>query len=417
MRTRHRSARMPGALSNPHLPVTALAALAWSGLRARRLRSILAGLGIAVGVAAMLTVIGISLSSSAQVSAQLERLGTNLLRVSPAQNLQGGSTSLPGEAVAMIRRVPPVRAVAATGVIAASAYRNPFIPSGRTGGLTVMAADPTLLSTVGARLASGAWLDHTDARLPVVVLGAKAAKHLGVDRPGQRIWLGLATGGTPSAPRGSWASVVGVLEPVELTPELDSAVLLSTRVTTTPITYAGHPDTIYVRTTDAAVLSVADVLPRTAKPEMPSEVQVARPSDAIAARQATGAAFNGLLVGLGVVALVVGGIGVGNVMVISVLERRAEIGLRRALGATRVQILGQFLAEALLLSFLGGLAGACAAGVSTAAYAVHRGWPMALPLWSVGAALLVTVLIGVVAGLYPATRAARLHPTEALTAV
>lgn len=416
MRVPSRAGRTSPALPTPHLAPITLVALAWLGLRARRLRSLLAGLGIAVGVAAMLTVVGISLSSSAQVAAQLERLGTNLLRVSPADNLDGQATVLPTESTAMIRRIPPVRSVAATGPLGVSPYRNPFLPSGRTNGLTVVAADPNLLSTVGGRLASGVWLDRTDPALPVAVLGWTASRRLGVSGPGQRIWLGLPTS-TPAVPRGVWASVVGILEPVELTPELDTSVILSPRVASVVFAYAGHPDTVYVRTTDEAVLAVAEVLPRTAKPQMPGEVRVARPSDAIAAREATGAAFSGLLLGLGGVALVVGGIGVGNVMVITVLERRAEIGLRRALGATRGQILGQFLTEALLLSFLGGLGGVGAAGAITAAYATHRGWPLALPWWAVAAALAVTVLIGVAAGLYPAIRASRLHPTEALTAV
>jgi putative ABC transport system permease protein len=156
------------------------------------------------------------------------------------------------------------------------------------------------------------------------------------------------------------------------------------------------------------------VLGATANPEHPSEVKVSRPSDALSAKRASDKAFTGLLLGLGAVALLVGGVGVANTMVISVLERRAEIGLRRSLGATRGHVRLQFLVESLLLSALGGTGGVLLGIGVTAAYAATQGWPTVVPAWATAGGVGATLVIGVVAGLYPAIRASRLAPTEAL---
>ena len=121
-----------------------------------------------------------------------------------------------------------------------------------------------------------------------------------------------------------------------------------------------------------------------------------------------------VFLGLGAVALLVGGVGIANVMVISVLERRSEIGLRRALGATKGHVGVQFLAEALLLAVAGGLAGVVLGATVTAVYALGRGWSVVVPAPAMAGGLLAALAIGAVAGLYPALRAARLAPTEAL---
>ena len=162
---------------------------------------------------------------------------------------------------------------------------------------------------------------------------------------------------------------------------------------------------------------VASVLPGTVSPEFPEEVQVSRPSDALEARAAVNDAFTALFVGLGAVALLVGGVGIANVMVISVLERRSEIGLRRALGATRRHIWSQFLTESVVLGALGGLAGVLLGVLVTVGYASTRGWEAAVPPYALVGGFAAAVLIGAVAGLYPALRAARLTPTEALRTV
>jgi putative ABC transport system permease protein len=373
------------------------------GLRTRRLRAALSGLGIAIGIAAMVAVLGVSESSRADLIAELDRLGTNLLTVAPGEATSGQDAVLPVEAPAMVGRIAPVESVSATAELHASVYRNDHIPKGQTGSVSVLAAEAGLLRAVGGTVRRGAWLSPATATYPGVVLGATAARRLDVPGVGVRVWLG-----------GQWYSVVGILDPVTLTPELDSAALVGWASATTYLGFDGHPTTIYVRAVESQVVAVRGVLGRTANPEAPNEVRVSRPSDALAAKQATDTALRGMLLGLGAVALLVGGVGVANTMVISVLERRGEIGLRRSLGATRGQIRGQFLAEALLLSVLGGVGGTVLGSAVTGGYAALRGWPTVVPPPAMAAGLGVTLLVGVVAGLYPAVRAARLSPTEAL---
>ena len=373
------------------------------GLRARPLRAFLSALGIAIGIAAMTAVVGISSSSRADLDRALAALGTNLLTVSPGSTMFGSDATLPDESVPMISRIGPVRRVSATGTVSdTSVYRTDRIPAAETGGLSVQAAQLSLLDTVSARLVSGTWLNAATARYPAVVLGAAAARRLGSV---PAVWLG-----------GRWFTVVGVLAPAPLAPELDSSVLVGWPAATTYLGFDGHPTTVYTRSIDSQVEAVRAVLAATANPENPNEVKVSRPSDALAAQRATDRTFTGLLLGLGAVALLVGGIGVANTMVISVLERRAEIGLRRSLGATRGQIRTQFVTESLLLSLLGGVGGVLGGLAVTALYAMTRTWPTVVPAWALIGGVGATVLIGAIAGLYPAIRAARLAPTEALAA-
>jgi len=377
--------------------------LGGSGLRARPLRAVLSALGIAIGIAAMTAVVGISSSSRADLDRALAALGTNLLTVAPGNTMFGDAATLPDESVAMVKRIGPVQSATATGVVDdASVYRTDKIPVGQTGGIAVLAAQLDLLRTVGATIADGSWLNAATARYPAVVLGATAARRLGT---GPAVYLG-----------GRWFTVVGVLDPVPLAPELDAAALVGWGAATSYLDFDGHPTTVYTRSVDAQVEAVRAVLAATANPQNPNEVKVSRPSDALAARRATDQTFTALLLGLGAVALLVGGIGVANTMVISVLERRAEIGLRRSLGATRGQIRTQFVAESLLLSLLGGLAGVLIGFAVTLLYATTQTWPTVVPLWALAGGVGATVLIGAIAGLYPAIRAARLAPTEALAA-
>jgi putative ABC transport system permease protein len=378
-----------------------------AGLRARPLRVFLSALGIAIGIAAMISVVGISTSSRAELERTLDRLGTNLLTVSPGTRLfSGEAATLPDESVAMISRIGPVTSVSATGTVSdARVYRNDRIPGGQTGGIAVRAARVDLPGTVGATIASGTWLNDATARFPAVVLGGKAADRLGIGAAGPeaQVWLG-----------GEWFTVVGILDPVPLAPELDTSALVGWAAAQSYLDFDGHPTTVYTRSRDDAVTAVRDVLAATANPEQPDEVQVSRPSDALAAAQATDRTFSALLLGLGGVALLVGGVGVANTMVISVLERRAEIGLRRSLGATRGQIRVQFLTESQLLAGLGGLGGVLLGIGVTTVYANTQGWPTVVPAWATVGGLVATLLIGAVAGLYPAIRAARLSPTDAL---
>ena len=375
-----------------------------AGLRAHPLRVVLSVLGIAIGIAAMLAVVGIAASGRAEVDRALREMGTNLLTVTPGKTISGAPAPLPVESVAMVRRIGPVTAASATGSVAGAVYRNEFIPTGQTGSIEVLAAQPDLLTTVGGRVARGTWLNDATARMPAVVLGRTAADRLGVRVAGPRVWL-----------HGMWFGVAGVLEAVPLAAELDTAVLVGWPAAQKYLGFDGHPTRIYTRSVEAQVEAVRAVLPRTTNPGTPYEVTVSRPSDALAAQRATGATLGAQLIGLGAVALLVGGIGVANTMVISVLERRSEIGLRRALGAARGQIRLQFLVESLLLALLGGVAGTVLGILTTGGYAALRHWPTVVPGWIIGGGVLATAVIGTLAGLYPAVRAARLAPTEALS--
>ena len=390
-------------LSPARLRPSDLLRLGGTGLRARPLRAVLSALGIAIGIAAMTAVVGISSSSQADLDRALAALGTNMLTVTPGQTMFGQDSYLPDTSVAMIRRIGPVRSATATGAISGTpVYRTDRIPSGETGGLAVLAAQTDLLSTVGGTLSGGAWLNAATARYPAVVLGATAARRLG-NVPAVFI-------------AGRWWTVIGVLKEVPLAPELDTAVLVGWSAAATYLAFDGHPTTVYTRSAESQVEAVRAVLAPTANPSAPNEVKVSKPSDALAAQRATNSTFTALLLGLGAVALLVGGIGVANTMVISVLERRAEIGLRRSLGATKGQVRTQFVTESLLLSLLGGVAGVLLGFLVTALYATTQGWPTVVPLWALAGGAAATVLIGAVAGLYPAIRAARLAPTEALAA-
>jgi putative ABC transport system permease protein len=373
------------------------------GLRTRRLRAGLSALGIAIGIAAMVAVLGISESSKSDLIATLDRLGTNLLRVSPGNTIFGEEAELPKQARPMISRIAPVESVAAVESVEATVRRTGYIPEEETGGIGVMAADLNLLTTLGATVRRGVYLNAATARYPAVVLGSTAAERLGIDRPGVNVWLG-----------DRWFTVVGILDPVELAPDLDSAALIGLPIAKQLFGAEGSATTIYVRANPDDLDDVRRVLGATSNPEHPEEVEVSRPSDALEARAAAKTAFTSLFLGLGAVALLVGGVGIANVMVISVLERRSEIGLRRALGATKGHIRLQFLTESLILAGLGGAFGVVLGTVITVAYASNRGWESVVPWYVPIGGVVAAVAIGAVAGLYPAMRAARLAPTEAL---
>ena len=381
--------------------------LAAYGLRARPLRVVLSALGIAIGIAAMISVVGISTSSRAQLNQLLSELGTNLLSASPGTSLFGEAATMPDESIAMLGRIPEVMEVSAIGALpGAKLYRSNRIPASQSGGLAVYAARLDLLETVSASVAAGSWLNAATSTYPAVVLGSRAAARLGIGRGliGQPVWLG-----------GRWFTVVGILAPVSLVPMLDLSALIGWPAGERYLDFEGDITTLYVRSDPDAVETVRSLLAPTANPEAPNEVDVSRPSDALAAEAAADVAFTGLLLGLGAVALLVGGIGVANTMVISVLERRAEIGLRRSQGATRGHIRLQFFGEALLLALLGGGSGILIGALVTAGYARVMGWPVDIPLWVPLGGMAATLVIGGVAGLYPAIRAARLAPTEALS--
>jgi putative ABC transport system permease protein len=399
------NARAPGRSVAARLRPADLARLAGVGLRTRKLRAALSALGIAIGVAAIVAVLGLSSSSAAGLNAEIAALGTNLLTVQTGQSFGGQPAELPLAAPAMISRLPGVYAVQDTGNTTASAYRSPLIPLVNTNALTVDAATLGLPAAAETSLAQGEFLNAATQNEPVCVLGAAAAQLLGIDQvlPGERIWAG-----------NTWLYVAGILKPDVLSPQIDSSVLVGYPFAEKYLQFDGHPSTIYVKATDSWVNAVDNLLAGQANPEDPSAVDVSQPSSALVAQAEAKSAFNALFLGLGAVALLVGAIGVANIMVISVLERRSEIGLRRALGATKGHVRAQFLSEAILLALTGGIAGIVMGVLATAIYAHSKGWAVVIPPVAWASGLSATVLIGAAAGLLPALRAARLSPTQAL---
>ncbi len=378
------------------------------GLRTRRVRAALSALGIAIGIASMVAVLGISSSSQAGLLAQLDALGTNLLQVQAGQNFGGGNAELPPGSEKLAARINPVEQVSSVAGVSATVRRSRYIDVGETGGISVKAARPDLLTPLAGSLVSGVFLNDATSHYPVAVLGAIAAQRLGIGSvgPDSAVFLG-----------GQVFRVVGILNTLPLAPDIDRSALIGYPEAASAFAQDGSPTTIYVRANTDYVDQVESVLAPSVNPAHPEEVNVSRPSDALAARAAAKATFTSLLLGLGAVALLVGGVGIANVMVISVLERRSEIGLRRALGATRPHIRRQFLTEALVLAGLGGVAGVALGGIVTAIYASSQHEQVVVPLTAVGAGVGASILVGAIAGLYPAVRAARLAPTEALRAV
>jgi putative ABC transport system permease protein len=385
-----------------------LAGLASVGLRTRKLRAALSALGIAIGVAAIVAVLGLAASSSAALLNEISQLGTNLLTVTNGQSLPGSTAELPLAAPAMTSELPGVTGVQYTGTVSnASAYRSPDIPTINTNALTVAASSLGLPAATGTSVAAGSYLNAATVGEPVAVLGSTAAQRLGFDRvwPAMRIWVG-----------GMWFYVVGILNPAVLAPEIDSSILIGFPAARHYLGFDGHPSEVYVRTqnTSAAVNTVDGKLGGQADPENPGQVNVSQPSTALTAQADAAGALDTLFLGLGAVALLVGAVGVANIMIISVLERRQEIGLRRALGATRSHIRIQFLSEAIMLSLVGGTVGIILGAISTGVYAHTRGWQIVIPTEAWVGGLVAALFIGALAGLLPAIRAARLSPTEAL---
>lgn len=375
------------------------------GIRTRKLRAGLSALGIAIGTAAIVGVLGLSSSSQAGLLAEIDALGTNLLTVTTGQSMTGDKVPLPVEAPSRIARLAGVTDTEATGDIDSPVYRNPFIPAVNTNSLALLAATPGLPGALGTELAHGRFLNDATITKPVVVLGATAARRLGFDtvHPGARIWIDQ-----------QWFAVAGILQPATLAPEIDTAVLVGFIAAQELLGFDGHPTTTYVRTDTEQVEAVHSLLARAANPANPSQVGVSRPSDALVARASAESALNSLFLGLGAISLLVGTVGVANTMIVSVLERRSEIGLRRALGATRGHIRTQFFNEAILLSLIGGAVGIAVGVLATIVYATVKGWLVVVPAIAWTGGLAAALVIGALAGLLPAMRAARMSPTEAL---
>ncbi len=379
--------------------------LGLTGMRARPGRSSLTALGIAIGIAAIVAVFGISASGRAGLLATLDKLGTNLLRVTPGQGVFGESVALPGEAPAMLGRVGPVLQVTATSLIQESVRKNELIPELETGGLSVLAAQPNLPDVLAVDVVDGRFLDAATTDVPAAVLGYRAAERLGLVDLG--IGATVVVGDTRFV-------VIGILDEAALYPDIERSVLIGEGVARRLFNPDLSPTAVYARVALPKVDDVVDVIPATVNPENPDRVSVTRPSDALAARRAADEALTSLLIGLGSVALLVGGVAIANVMVMSVLERRMEVGVRRALGASKRHIQMQFLLEAVLLAGIGGLVGTVLGAAITVGYAAVRGLTVVVPLQGLLVSIGAALVIGALAGLYPAYRAAGIPPAEAV---
>ena len=397
---------MAKSLPPSRIHLSDLVRTATVGIRSRKMRAGLSAIGIMIGIASIVGILGLSESSKSELLARLDRLGTNLLAVEPDGGFGRGDGNLPADAASMISRITPVQATSMVSFVeGVNVYKNDLIPEGKTGGISVQAVDSKLLNVLAGSLADGVWFDDAKSGFPTVVLGSVAAERLGVREVTgvQPLWLGE-----------QWFIVIGVLRTFELAPDLDRAALVGHRAAETYLDHENLPTRVVVRVDPRKVDQVMTVLAATANPEFPEEVVVDRPSEALEAAEAAEDTLTTLFVGLGSIALIVGGVGIANVMVISVIERRGEIGLRRALGASRRHIASQFLGEALLLALMGGVGGVIVGITATAVYANVKGWSLIVPPIAMIGGLGAALLIGGVAGLYPATRAARLSPTEAL---
>jgi putative ABC transport system permease protein len=388
---------------------TDLLRLSGVGLRTRKLRAALSALGIAIGTAAIVAVLGLSSSAQSGLENEIASLGTNLLTVANGTDLFGNNAELPTQAPATIGRIAGVTNVQDTAAVnSVDVYRSQYIDPSDTNSLTVQATSLGLLSATKGTIAQGSFLNPATAKEPVAVLGALAAQRLGIDRVfnGERILVG-----------NQWFYVAGILNPQTYAPDIDTSVLVGYPAAEKYLGSDGHPSSIYVRTQPDQVTAVQALLARAANPESPNEVDVSNPSDLLTAKALTAGALNSLFLGLGLVVLLVGAIGVANIMIISVMERRSEIGLRRALGATKGHIRIQFLSEAILLALGGGVVGVGAGVLVTVIYAHIKAEDVVIPTVAWAGGLGAAIAIGAIAGLLPALRAARMSPTQALWSI
>jgi len=400
-----KSSKHNGNLPTSHLTLIDILKVSVSGLRTRKLRSALSALGITIGIAAVVGVLGLSASGNADLIRELDSLGTNLLTVEAGQGFGTEEAALPDGAAAMIRRITPVYDVSAVTRISGQVFRNDLIQDGRTKGITIIASDLNLLQSQRGSMKNGNFLNRLNSTYPVVVLGSVAAERLGIKDVAdlKLLWIGE-----------EWFSVVGIMKPLPLAADLDRAAIIGYGAAQEYFGHDGEVDTIYVRAYPEHVEDVRSVMAATVNPENPEEVQVSRASDVLEARAVANSTFTNLFMGLGAVALLVGGIGIANVMVIAVIERRSEIGLRRAIGATKFHIGVQFITESLLLACVGGIMGIIAGTIVTTIYASTQGWYIVIPQSAIYIGIGSSILIGGMAGFYPAMRAANMSPTEAL---
>ena len=375
------------------------------GVKARKGRAALTSIGIGIGIAAIVAVSGIAASGSADLLSTLESLGTNLVKASPQAGFFGTQEELPEGVIGMVERIGPVEEVTSTTQTDLLVRRSNFISEFEGGGISTIVTSSELLNVIGGKLSEGRFITEGLADLPVTVLGNVTAKRLGITNLSKPTKILIDD---------EWFGVIGIVEELKIHPDLDRSVFIGYGAAKKLFDINEEPTTIYLRANPTFIEDVVEVIAPSMNPENPDQVEVSRPSDALEAQQAVEASFTNLLLGLGSVALLVGGVAIANVMVMSVLERRMEIGVRRSIGATRREIRYQFLLESVVLSGIGGLVGVMLGSLITLAYTNYTNIVFSIPVWQILGAVVLALLIGAISGVYPAIKASKIQPAEAV---
>ena len=375
------------------------------GVKARKGRAALTSIGIGIGIAAIVAVSGIAASGSADLLSTLESLGTNLVKASPQAGFFGTQEELPEGVIGMVERIGPVEEVTSTTQTDLLVRRSNFISEFEGGGISTIVTSSELLNVIGGKLSEGRFITDGLADLPVTVLGSVTAKRLGITNLSKPTKILIDD---------EWFGVIGIVEELKIHPDLDRSVFIGYGAAKKLFDINEEPTTIYLRANPTFIEDVVEVIAPSMNPENPDQVEVSRPSDALEAQQAVEASFTNLLLGLGSVALLVGGVAIANVMVMSVLERRMEIGVRRSIGATRREIRYQFLLESVVLSGIGGLVGVMLGSLITLAYTNYTNIVFSIPVWQILGAVVLALLIGAISGVYPAIKASKIQPAEAV---
>ncbi len=386
---------------------------ATAGLWARPSRTLLILLGPIIGVGAIVSAIGLTESAKGDIRATLDDLGTNLVTVQASSGFQGqqGLPRLPEEAAERLKRIPLLESSAVVTelpghqVLPHQAAEEAFevLP------VSLRVADEDLPGVLEVDMAWGRWLNGWDDRSGhrTVILGADTAEQFAV-LPGETRTILID---------GRKYGVAGVLDEVVLVPAYNLSVFISQTAAEDDFGDDGGPTEAVLRVAEGTTLreSDADFLNTAITYGGPGGIDPPTvPTDELEATAAVDETLRSVVLLMGGLALLVGGLGIANVMSISVLQRSAEIGIRRAVGHTRARIAAQFLSEAAAVGVLGGLLGSAVGAAVVAIGADFQDWTIVLPLAVLAGAAGLSVLVALVAGLIPALKAARLEPLETL---
>ena len=385
-----------------------LVGVAWTGLTARKVRTLLIMLGPIVGVAAMVGAVGLTESAKGDLKAKLGKLGTNLIIAQAGGTFGSQNPTFPADAVQRAKALSTVTSAAATtnlsSVIAVPTegssdfYQSFPVP--------VRAADTDLPSVLAVPMVDGRWLNSSDSKLHTVsaVLGAGIAKQYAYLRGESRtIRLNDTNFG-----------VVGVLAPVALDPDLDNAVFITQWAAKHYFATDGKPNQLYIRSTNGTTQATADAIPTAINLGGPEQVSTKVPSDVLQAASQADKTLQQTALFAGLLALAVGGLGIANVMSISVIQRSSEIGIRRVVGHSRSKIGSQFLLESLFVGVLGGILGAALGIGIVYLVSAFANWVVVINYHKIPIWMTLALIVSVGAGLYPSIKAARLEPLETL---